>query len=590
MKMKTNKVLSILLSMALTLGCLPGLSAFAAEESNDVTINVWLSNAEMGDPVERFSKSERMYLCYTLTDAKGDLVEDIGDFQATMTMYNSDWTIANEETYSGDNWSWISTIFDEAGYYYCKVEFSGALEDEVWVKSRVSLDTVDNSLYLNTWVSNSEMGEPADYFLPGDTIYYCYEIVDSKEQPYSGDTDYMVSVKMADPDGSVHVDSIKGEDSGWFSIKADQVGYYKNVFSVDGVITFENTELNARVIHDKTYTVAWLASDENGTERDTEANPVKVGERIYYHYALVDEENNLVNECCDMHMKITYLLPDGTEDTDVLDDYASGWFSMLIDQPGKWTFSIELYGDYLYAESVSFNAISSETEASLGDVNQDGAFSVSDIVVLQKWILKTPDTKLKDWKSADFNHDEIIDIFDLGLMKKALLSDRSGGKVILTPMESVQLGSEFYLQDGVFKANTSLLGKSEKLIRERFKISEAECPTYVVDYNYFYDDLSVIYIHTNEHKDGNGTLHLFFQNDKLVIMTYEYAGDFTSSIVSSAEAIFGNHAEDPESDANQFYWWGLDDKNCYLYVYNNYYDDASHVAQVYDYYYAVGSE
>jgi hypothetical protein len=47
--------------MALTLGCLPGLSAFAAEEGNDVTINVWLSNAEMGDPVERFSKSERMY-------------------------------------------------------------------------------------------------------------------------------------------------------------------------------------------------------------------------------------------------------------------------------------------------------------------------------------------------------------------------------------------------------------------------------------------------------------------------------------------------------------------------------------------------
>ena len=57
-----------------------------------------------------------------------------------------------------------------------------------------------------------------------------------------------------------------------------------------------------------------------------------------------------------------------------------------------------------------------------GDVNADGAFDVSDVVLMQKWLLAVPDTHLSDWKAADFSADDSLDIFDLALMKRALLN------------------------------------------------------------------------------------------------------------------------------------------------------------------------
>lgn len=58
-----------------------------------------------------------------------------------------------------------------------------------------------------------------------------------------------------------------------------------------------------------------------------------------------------------------------------------------------------------------------------GDVNQDGVFSVADVLLLQKWLLAVPDANLADWKAADLYEDNNLDVFDLCLMKKMLLSD-----------------------------------------------------------------------------------------------------------------------------------------------------------------------
>ena len=56
-----------------------------------------------------------------------------------------------------------------------------------------------------------------------------------------------------------------------------------------------------------------------------------------------------------------------------------------------------------------------------GDVNNDGEFNVSDVVLLQKWLLSAPDIKLSNWKAADFCTDGKLDVFDLICMKKALV-------------------------------------------------------------------------------------------------------------------------------------------------------------------------
>ncbi len=56
-----------------------------------------------------------------------------------------------------------------------------------------------------------------------------------------------------------------------------------------------------------------------------------------------------------------------------------------------------------------------------GDVNADGEFTIADIVLLQKWILNTPDVKPADWKAGDLCEDGRLDVFDLCLMKRILI-------------------------------------------------------------------------------------------------------------------------------------------------------------------------
>ena len=56
-----------------------------------------------------------------------------------------------------------------------------------------------------------------------------------------------------------------------------------------------------------------------------------------------------------------------------------------------------------------------------GDVNADGAFNITDAVLLQKWLLTVPDTELRDWKAADFNEDNQLDARDLSMMKRGLM-------------------------------------------------------------------------------------------------------------------------------------------------------------------------
>lgn len=60
-------------------------------------------------------------------------------------------------------------------------------------------------------------------------------------------------------------------------------------------------------------------------------------------------------------------------------------------------------------------------ERIIGDVNADGALTISDVVLLQKWLLAVPDTQLADWKAADFNEDQTLNGFDLCQMRYALL-------------------------------------------------------------------------------------------------------------------------------------------------------------------------
>ena len=57
----------------------------------------------------------------------------------------------------------------------------------------------------------------------------------------------------------------------------------------------------------------------------------------------------------------------------------------------------------------------------VGDINDDGAFSIADAVVLQRWLLCTLDAVPERWKAGDFANDDRLDARDLTLMKRSLL-------------------------------------------------------------------------------------------------------------------------------------------------------------------------
>lgn len=46
-------------------------------------------------------------------------------------------------------------------------------------------------------------------------------------------------------------------------------------------------------------------------------------------------------------------------------------------------------------------------------------------VILQKWLLAEPNTKLADWKAADLCEDDKLDIFDMIEMRKLLIQNNS---------------------------------------------------------------------------------------------------------------------------------------------------------------------
>lgn len=65
-----------------------------------------------------------------------------------------------------------------------------------------------------------------------------------------------------------------------------------------------------------------------------------------------------------------------------------------------------------------------ENNSVKGDVNADGVFNISDVVAMQKWLLAVPDVKLADWKAGDLYEDDILDVFDLCLMKRELIEQK----------------------------------------------------------------------------------------------------------------------------------------------------------------------
>lgn len=83
----------------------------------------------------------------------------------------------------------------------------------------------------------------------------------------------------------------------------------------------------------------------------------------------------------------------------------------------------------IFAVLMTFAAIpatvSAESLSAIkGDVNSDGEFNISDLVLMQRWLLND-DVKLENWIMGDFCEDGVLDSSDLCLMRRALIKQNS---------------------------------------------------------------------------------------------------------------------------------------------------------------------
>ena len=75
---------------------------------------------------------------------------------------------------------------------------------------------------------------------------------------------------------------------------------------------------------------------------------------------------------------------------------------------------------YCYPAKISVTVLD---EIVKGDVNADGKFDISDVVLLQKWLLGSSDVTLPNWKAADFCEDGKLNVLDLCMMKCKLVEN-----------------------------------------------------------------------------------------------------------------------------------------------------------------------
>jgi len=97
--------------------------------------------------------------------------------------------------------------------------------------------------------------------------------------------------------------------------------------------------------------------------------------------------------------------------------------------------------------------VTEEEEPTLrGDVNADGDFTIADVIMLQKWLIRTADCALTDWRAGDLCADHQINAADLMIMKRELISRDASTN---TPTLPFRVKSNLFDQN-----NTDTLGLS----------------------------------------------------------------------------------------------------------------------------------
>ncbi|MBO5164661.1 MAG: dockerin type I repeat-containing protein [Ruminococcus sp.] len=164
-----------------------------------------------------------------------------------------------------------------------------------------------------------------------------------------------------------------------------------------------------------------------------------------------------VKKAFEYNIKPDEPLPPGAKSHTIIvyEAVSSGTVEITISQgmPWEWEQSHVLkdHGYYMVNEEMNVSEISEEefTPPVRGDANGDGDFTVADLVMLEKWLLG--EDKLTCWKNADLCEDQVIDVYDLCVMRKEFSESKPDHTVMSVEAMRGNNGME-KIKNGVYTA------------------------------------------------------------------------------------------------------------------------------------------
>lgn len=92
--------------------------------------------------------------------------------------------------------------------------------------------------------------------------------------------------------------------------------------------------------------------------------------------------------------------------------------------------------------SMEVSAKETADESVSGDINSDGKFNIADVIALQNWLLRKPEINIERWQNADLCQDNVLDVFDLCMMKQKLISQTSSNYIDVSTSEELSLAMQ----------------------------------------------------------------------------------------------------------------------------------------------------
>ena len=247
---------------------------------------------------------------------------------------------------------------------------------------------------------------------------YSGEILEKREENHSSE----ISTEIFEYIGDVSAKAVALEDAG---IQEDDVKYinvwieYDNKIPQYYQVEFERNRIKYSYEIDLYSGEVLKKQMESHTDSDSSENnfpEIKTPED--------DAEISVSAYIGEDDVKTIALEDAGVQENDV--KYINVWFEYNKGQPTCYVVKFGLrYEDnirYKYEIDLYSGEVLTKSTECCGDMNEDGDVSVSDAVLLQKYLLGSKSITKEKYEVADINTDGTVDVFDLISLKYKILS------------------------------------------------------------------------------------------------------------------------------------------------------------------------